>query len=299
MIRKRSKQEIAVISLFLGGLIYHAGFSREAQDHWLLGRHQDYLHQKLMFDWPSEVIASSLDVDLTVIQPYGFSHRLTAVASRENDTGELEIEFPLLDEGRYGPLPDWRWEMGDYQFRLQLSSQGKQVGTRSLQLDPKHFFPMQEGRQQSLAESKWQIIECSPERPVYIDHPEIGYPIRTLPDRLKSCRVEVDVLSPDQARIAGPVRLDLDHNTQQQSFDGKGWPRGEYWLRVRFLKNGEPVGPYLVRQFRIEDSQEARAPRLPLRPGLQPQYLLDDWILDASSGLRHRPASAGSRTVPW
>ena len=289
MIRKRSKQEIAVISLFLGGLIYHAGFSSEAQDHWLLVRHQDYLHQKLVFDWPSEVIASSLDVDLTVIQPYGFSHRLTAVASRENDTGELEIEFPLLDEGRYGPLPDWQWEMGHYQFRLQLSSQGKQVGTRSLQLDPKHFFPMQEGKQQSLAEFKWQFIECSPERPVYIDHPEIGYTIRTLPDRLKSCRVEVDVLSPDQARIAGPVRLDLDHNTQRQSFDGKDWPRGEYWLRVRFLKSGEPLGPYLVRQFRIEDSQEARAPRLPLRPGLQPQYLLDDWILDASRGLRHRP----------
>ena len=110
MIRKRSKQGIVVIALFLGGLIYHAGFSSEAQDHWLMVRHQDYLHQKLMFDWPSEVTASSLDVDLTVVQPYGFSHRLTAVASRENDTGELEVEFPLLDEGRYGPLPDWRWE---------------------------------------------------------------------------------------------------------------------------------------------------------------------------------------------
>ncbi len=155
MTRKRSKQEIAVISMFLGCLIYLSSIGSEAQDHWLMVRHQDYLHQKLMFDWPSEVTASSLDVDLTIVQPYGFSHGLTAVASRENDTGELEIEFPLLDEGRYGPLPDWRWDMGHYQFRLQLSSQGKKVGTRSLQLDPHPFFPMQEGRQQSLAESKW------------------------------------------------------------------------------------------------------------------------------------------------
>ena len=289
MIPERSKQKAAVISLFLGSLIYLSSVLSEAQDHWLMVRHQDYLQQQLMFDWPSETTATSLDVDLTITQPYGFSHRLAGVASRDGDTGELEIQFPLLDEGRYGPLPDWRWEMGHYQFRLRLSSQGRPLGTRSLQLDPRQFFPMHEGRQQSLAESKWQFIECSPERPVYIDHPEIGYTIRTLPDRVKSCRVEVDVLSPEQARIAGPVTLDLDHNPQRQSFDGKGWPRGEYWLRVRMLGNGEALGPYLVRQFRIEDSQEARAPRLPLRPGLQPQYLLDDWILDASSGLRHRP----------
>ena len=56
----------------------------EAQDHWLMVRHQDYLHQKLMFDWPSEVTASSLDVDLTIVQPYGFSHRThSRVASRD------------------------------------------------------------------------------------------------------------------------------------------------------------------------------------------------------------------------
>ena len=237
MTLKGSKKTTAVISLFLGSLIYLASTSSEAQDHWLMVRHQDYLQQQLMFDWPSETTATSLDVDLTITQPYGFSHRLTGVASRDGDTGELEIEFPLLDEGRYGPLPDWRWDMGHYQFRLRLSSQGRPLGTRSLQLDPRQFFPMHEGRQQSLAESKWQFIECSPERPVYIDHPEIGYTIRTLPDRVKSCRVEVDVLSsPEQARIAGPVTLDLDHNPQRQSFDGKGWPRGEYWLRVRMLR---------------------------------------------------------------
>lgn len=158
--------------------------------------------------------------------------------------GALEVEYPFLDEGRYGPLPDWRWEMGHYRFRLELLSDSRPVGFRTLQLDPHNFFPMNAGRPLSLADSSRQFIECSPERPAYIDHAEIAYTIRTLPDRVKSRRVEVDVLGPDRTRVAGPVRLDLDHVTRRRSFDGTGWPRGEYWLRVRVLKDEEPVGPY-------------------------------------------------------
>ena len=44
MIRRTSKQKAAVVSLFLAGLIYLASFDSEAQDHWLMVRHQDYLH---------------------------------------------------------------------------------------------------------------------------------------------------------------------------------------------------------------------------------------------------------------
>ena len=79
--------------------------------------------------------------------------------------GALEIEFPLLDEGRYGPLPDWRWEMGHYRFRLDLLSESRPAGVRTLQLDPHNFFPMNAGRPLSLADSSRQFIACNPERP--------------------------------------------------------------------------------------------------------------------------------------
>ena len=278
----------ALVGLTLTAVLL-TGVSGGSEEHWILVRHEDYFRQKLLFDWPAQVAGPSLEARLTVVQPHGFSHEMTAIATREKDIGALEVDFPLLDEGRYGPLPDWRWDMGHYRFRLELLSQGQPAGVRTLQLDPHNFFPLNAGRPVSLADSNRQFIECSPERPAYIDHPEIGYTIRTLPDRVKSCRVEVDVLGPDRTRMAGPVRLDLDQTTLRRSFDGTSWPRGEYWLRVRLLKNGQAVGPYLVRHFWIEDSQEARSPRLPLRPGHQNQYLLDDWILADSQGLRHRP----------
>ena len=278
----------AVVGLTLTAIL-SAGASGGSEEHWLLVRHEDYFRQKLLFDWPAQVAGSSLESRLTVVQPHGFSHEMTAVARRDKDMGALEVDFPLLDEGRYGPLPDWRWEMGRYRFRLELLSGSRPVGVRTLQLDPHNFFPMNAGKPVSLADSSRQFIECSPERPAYIDHSEIGYTIRTLPDRVKSCRVEVDVLGPDRTRMAGPVRLDLDRTTRRRSFDGTGWPRGEYWLRARLLKKGQAVGPYLVRHFWIEDSLEARSPRLPLRPGHRDQYLLDGWILAESKGLRHRP----------
>ncbi len=285
----RSISGVTTLLCLALGPVFLAGGLAESEEHWFLVRHEDYFRQKLLFDWPTQVSDSSLEARLTVVQPHGFSHELTAVATREKDTGALEVDFPLLDEGRYGPLPEWRWDMGHYRFRLDLSSEGRSVGVRTLQLDPHNFFPLNAGRPLSLADSSRQFIECSPERPAYIDHPEIGYTIRTLPDRVNSCRVEIDVQGPDRTRMAGPVRLDLDHATQRRNFDGTGWPRGEYWLRVRVLKNEKAVGPYLVRHFWVEDSQEAQSPRLPLRPGHHAQYLLDNWILADSKGLRHRP----------
>lgn len=110
---------------------------------------------------------------------------------------------------------------------------------------------MNAGRILSLADSSRQFIECSPERPAYIDHAEIGYTIRTVPDRVTLCQVGIDVLGPDRTRVVGPLHLDPDHVTQRQSFDGTGWPRGEYWLRVRILNNQDSAGPYLENQFII------------------------------------------------
>lgn len=109
--------------------------------------------------------------------------------------------------------------MGHYRFRLDLLSDSRPAGVRTFELDPHNFFPKKAGRPLSLADSSRQFIECSPERPAHIDHAEIEYTIRTLPDRVKSCRFEIDVLGPDLTRVAVPVRLDLDHVTQRRSFD--------------------------------------------------------------------------------
>jgi len=102
--------------------------------------------------------------------------------------------------------------------------------------------------------------------------------------------VEIDVLGPDQNRVAGPLSLNLTPKAQRHAFDGSGWPRGEYWLRARVTASGKAVSPFLVRQFWKEVSTESWKPRVPLRPA-PPQYLVDDWIFAASVGLQHRPDS--------
>lgn len=67
------------------------------EERWILIRHQDYFRQKLLFDWPGLMAGSSPEARLTVVQPHGFSHPLTAVATREKDMRTLEVEFLLLD----------------------------------------------------------------------------------------------------------------------------------------------------------------------------------------------------------
>ncbi len=266
----------------------------EATEHWLKARHKDYFHQILEFDWPRQAERwDSLSASITVTQPYEFRHQLSAQAHRSGANGTVEIYFPLIDDGRYAPSTPGSvrglWDMGQYRFDVELRAGGLLLGQRSLEIDPNKFIREMNGKRLAQVDSLRQFIECSPERLAYIDHDEIGFTIGTIPERVESCSVEIDVLGPDQNRVAGPLRLRLTPQRQRHAFDGNGWPRGEYWLRARVTSSGKPVGPYLIRQFWKEISTESRKPRLPLRPGHTPQYLVDDWIFADSVGLRHQP----------
>ncbi len=254
--------------------------------------HRDYFQQALSFSWPRGFQAETAQARVSIVQPYGFQQQLETTARRSGQRGELVILYPLVDEGRYAPLPSEPkdWGMGSYRFEVTLKSDGQVLGRGTKELDPNEFFGEIGGQKLAQVDSLRQFIECSPLRPAFIDETRVGFTIRTIQERVKNCVVEVDVVRPGEGqRLAGPLRLDLDGRVQRHSFDGEAWPRGEYWLRVRVQQRGRAVGPYLVRQFFMETPHRPPRPQNPLRIAQVPQYLLDGWIFDSSSGLKFAP----------
>ena len=241
--------------------------------------HRDYFTQALTFAWPRTNTADHLDATVTVTQPYGFAQTLTASAERSDGRGEIVLDYPLVDEGRYASRPSKDaegrapWGLGVYRFEVELSSNRKTVATGVMNLDPNSFFGEIGGMRLAQVDSRHQFIECAPTRPAFIDTSELAFTIRTLPDRVPSSEVQVDIVrarNPDP--LSEPIRLSLTGKVQRFTIDASGWARGEYWLRVRVRRNGESVGPYLVRQVYVETPCIAPRPQNPLRIGHTSQY---------------------------
>ncbi len=258
--------------------------------------HRGYFTQSLAFAWPEESGGDELAATVTVTQPYGYTQTLASTAMRANDRGEITLDYPLLDEGRYASRPSKDaegrapWGMGVYRFDVELSSKGKTVAAGVLNLDPNTFFGEIGGMRLAQVDSLHQFIECAPTRPAFIDTSELAFTIRTLPERVKSCDVEVDIVrarNPDS--LTDPIRLSLAGKAKRFTIDASGWAQGEYWLRLRLLRNGERVGPYLVRQVYVEKPHIDARPQNPLRIGHAPQHLVDDWCFATSKGLKHEP----------
>ncbi len=164
----------------------------EAGEHWLKLQHKGYFHQILEFDWPQQAEGShSLFANITVTQPYEFRHQLTARAHRSGSKGTVEIYFPFIDDGRYAPSKPGSsrqlWDLGRYRFGLEVRDGDSPRGQWSLEVDPNTFIREMNGRRLAQVDSLRQFIECTPERPAYIDHDEIGFTIRTIPGRVDSC----------------------------------------------------------------------------------------------------------------
>ena len=215
--------------------------------------HRDYFTQALTFAWPRTNTADHLDATVTVTQPYGFAQTLTASAERSDGRGEIVLDYPLVDEGRYASRPSKDaegrapWGMGVYRFDVELSSNRKTVATGVVNLDPNSFFGEIGGMRLAQVDSVHQFIECASERPAFIDTTTLTFTIRTLPERVRTCDVEVDVVRPRKpSPVVEPIRLSLRSKVQRFSFDATGWARGEYWLRVKILRDENPVGPFLV-----------------------------------------------------
>lgn len=260
--------------------------------------HHDYFTQTIEFPWPRE--ASDLDelsADVSVTQPYGFESETTAMAVRDGRRGKIELDYPLIDDGRYASYRgNGLWPMGRYRLHVRLAD----GSGGALQLDPNSFLgkfdsPANirgtaiEGHAQ--VDSHRQFIECSPTRAAFIGADEIGFTMRTISRRVRSCTVEVDVVDADTLEVVvGPRTLYLDGRLKRHAFDSKGWPRGEYWLRARVVRDGAPIGPFLVRQFWVETSRaRTSAPALPFRPEDKHQFMVDGWTYATSEGLKHEP----------
>ena len=261
--------------------------------------HLDYFTQAIDFPWP--IAASELDelsADVSVTQPYGFVDELSVTAHRDGRRGRIEFRYPLIDDGRYASYRGARtqWPMGRYRFHVGLADGSE--GTA--QIDPNSFF----GKFDSPAnirgtlvaghgqvDSHRQFIECSPDRAAFIGTDEIAFTIRTISERVGTCTVEVDVVAADSLeQVAGPRALDLDGRSKRHEFDSADWSRGEYWLRARVVRDGAPVGPYLVRQFWLETSTPpTNNPAIPYRPEDKPQLMVDGWTYATSEGLTHEP----------
>ena len=96
---------------------------------------RDYFKQALTFSWPAGLKSTSADASVIVIQPYGFEQMLAGKAKRVGDRGEVVINYPLVDEGRYAPKSSdettihSEWGMGAYRFDLKLKTGRRIVGS--------------------------------------------------------------------------------------------------------------------------------------------------------------------------
>ena len=192
--------------------------------------YRDYFKQALTFNWPAGLKSTSVDASAIVTQPYGFEQKLTGKAKRVGDRGEVVINYPLVDEGRFAPTPSTiadpegakRWGMGGYRFELTLKSGRRKVASGDLRLNANDFFGKIGGMKLAQVDSLRQFIECCPERPAFIDTTEMGFTIRTIPDRVKTCSVKVDVVDPKgHKRLAGPLNLKLNGKAKRYSFEGE------------------------------------------------------------------------------
>lgn len=197
---------------------------------------------------PSE----GLTARTTITQPQGFSQVLDAIVHVKDGRAEWTLDYPLIDEGRLEAQPgNWNgyWTMGEYRFHTEFYVGSDLVHTVETTLDPTALCP-RDRKGPIFTEYPQQFIECAPLRPAYIDVDGIAFTIRTFPHRVAKCIVEVDVTDPGgKHRLAGPWTIALTGEAHRQDFNSSGWPRGEYWIRVRVQKEGKPVGPFLIRKF--------------------------------------------------
>ena len=220
--------------------------------------------------------SADLSAKTTIIQPQGFSQVFSAPVEVTSGLATWQLAYPLLDEGRFEVQPgnwDGYWTMGEYAFRVELVDGKQVVHTAKTSFDPMSVCPRDKyGPIFSKYPHQW--IVCSPDRPAYIDEDQMSFTIGTIPERVREVSATIDVTAAgfDQ-QLAGPWKLQLTGQLQQQSFDSSGWPRGEYWIRVRVMREGSPVGPYVIRKVWKETLPGSESHPQTKRTDTRPQLL--------------------------
>jgi hypothetical protein len=256
----------------------------------------DFLWKELVADCPDT--DKTLSAEVQVIQPQGYRHEIQTDRVRtEEGEAHVRFVFPLIDEGRYDPSHGtWNgaWEMGEYRFDLTLKDpRGNVLLTDSLAVDPHCFFPVD--RMPIAVDARTQIIECAPRQLLYINRDEATFLIRIRCRRVQDCSVLVDVVDAGgETPLAGPWTYALTHEFQEKRFSTGQWPQGEYWIRIRVLHDGDPVGPWCVRKFWKQVSAEAPPPDV-IELGGYPNVMVDDYTMERSENVQFLPDAMEKR----
>ncbi|MEX2172526.1 MAG: hypothetical protein WD851_24605 [Pirellulales bacterium] len=263
-----------------------AGFTNE-----LSVRPIDYWNVELQ--WASiPNVDGSLTARTTIVQPQGFERVIESPVEVSAGKARCQLLYPLVDEGRFDVTPgNWNgyWVMGEYQFKSELLDGTTVVHTAEATLDPMSLC-QRDNYGPIFSKYPQQFIECSPIRPAYIDDDQMGFTIRTIPDRVATCTAVVDVIArDDEKQLAGPWTMALTGDVVEQSFDSSGWPRGEYWIRIQLEQDGKPVGPYLIRKVWKEILPTKRSVAAPRRIGSEPQLFVSPHGIASAEGIRFVP----------
>ena len=249
----------------------------------------NYWWKTLVLDCPAD--ATDVTARVQVRQPQGYVQEMT-VEDVEFCDGEAHVPvlYPLVDEGRYDAKPGmWEgaWLMGEYRFDVALSAKGRVIAAEALTLDPHSFFPSD--RMVISVDARPQIIECAPRQALYQDEDTVSFVFRIRRRRVTKCHVEVDVTHRGGSTpLAGPWSYALTHDLQEQSFSTEGLDTGEYWIRIRPLVDGQPVGPYCVRKFWKQVCPAPESPAV-LELAGYPEVLVDDYCFEAVNDIQFVP----------
>ena len=258
----------------------------------------DYWWKSLVLDCPEG--AADVTARVQVRQPQGYVQELTVEKVDVSDgKARVPILYPLVDDGRYDPKPGfWQdgWLMGEYRFDVQLMAEGRMIAAESTALDPKGFFPSD--RMVIAVDARPQIIECAPRQALFQDEDEVRFLCRIRRRRVSRCEVEVDVTTREgTVPLAGPWRLNLTHELQEHSFSIPGWGTGEYWIRLRPVVGGGPVGPWCVRKFWRQIDAGPPSPEV-LELAGYPEVLVDDYSFEEVEGIQFVPDTMDKNPAP-
>ena len=249
----------------------------------------DYWWQTLVIACPDP--GGGLAARVRVRQPQGYEQQIeTDEVTWSDGHARVRLLYPLIDEGRYEPSHGtWNgaWEMGLYRFEVELERDGAAHARDELTLDPHTFFPFD--RMPIAVDARTQFVECATRQMLYEEEAEASVLIRIRRHRVTRCHVEVDVVRREgHDRLAGPWRLRLGHAFHEQRFALAGWADGEYWVRVRTLVDGRPVGPCCVRKFWLQRPLQ-RAREGPLRLGGFPEVMVDADVFERCTDIQFVP----------
>jgi hypothetical protein len=246
--------------------------------------------------------ASRLRATLHATQPCGYRQRVQAIAvhARES-TVSATFRYPMIDDGRYDPPAGVArpklWIMGEYQFRLVLTDGDTAIAEETLIVDPHDYFPRNHKNVMAI-DASTQCLSCAPRQSLYFDEREAAIVLSIRRHRVSGAHVAVDVTRPEgTVPLAGPWRFTLDDRPLEHRFSIDGWEDGEYWVRVRMLEAGRPIGAFCVRKFWVQRPTERPRPQT-LELGGVPEVLVDDYCFEVVEGMRFLPAAIDNAPGP-